>query len=45
MPNAADIDEARVRILVHVLDLADPAALVSEIKSRYERPLKDIFEC
>ena len=41
----ADIDEARVRILVHVLDLADPAALVSEIKSRYERPLKDIFEC
>jgi len=41
----ADIDEARVRILVHVLDLADPAALVSEIKDRYERPLKEIFEC
>lgn len=41
----ADIDEARARILVHVLDLADPAALVSEIKDRYERPLKEIFGC
>jgi multicomponent K+:H+ antiporter subunit E len=39
----ADIDDARIR--VHVLDLADPAALVSEIKDRYERPLKEIFEC
>ena len=39
----ADIDEAR--ILVHVLDLADPNALVSEIKHRYERPLKEIFGC
>ena len=41
----ADIDTARVRIRVHVLDLADPAALVSEIKDRYERPLKEIFRC
>ena len=41
----ADIDEARSRILVHVLDLADPNALVSEIKHRYERPLKEIFGC
>ena len=41
----ADIDEARTRILVHVLDLADPNALVSEIKHRYERPLKEIFGC
>lgn len=39
----ADIDEAR--ILVHVLDLADPGGLVSEIKHRYERPLKEIFGC
>jgi multicomponent K+:H+ antiporter subunit E len=39
----ADIDEAR--ILVHVLDLADPGALVSEIKHRYEQPLKEIFGC
>lgn len=41
----ADIDEGRNRIQVHVLDLADPAALVSEIKDRYEQPLKEIFGC
>jgi multicomponent K+:H+ antiporter subunit E len=31
--------------LVHVLDLDDPGVLVAEIKRRYERPLKEIFEC
>lgn len=41
----ADIDEARTRILVHVLDLDDPAQLIAEIKHRYERPLKEIFGC
>ena len=41
----ADIDDARTRILVHVLDLNDPAQLVAEIKHRYERPLKEIFGC
>jgi multicomponent K+:H+ antiporter subunit E len=41
----ADIDAARARILVHVLDLADPDGLVSEIKHRYERPLKEICGC
>ena len=41
----SDIDEARTRILVHVLDLDDPARLVAEIKHRYERPLKEIFGC
>jgi multicomponent K+:H+ antiporter subunit E len=40
---SVDIDEARTRILVHVLDLADPAALVAEIKRRYERPLNEVF--
>lgn len=40
-----DIDQQRKLILVHVLDLDDPAALVAEIKHRYERPLKEIFEC
>jgi len=38
-----DIDDARTRILVHVLDLEDPAALVAEIKRRYERPLNEVF--
>ena len=41
----ADIDDARTRILVHVLHLDDPAQLVAEIKHRYERPLKEIFGC
>jgi multicomponent K+:H+ antiporter subunit E len=41
----ADIDDARARILVHVLDLQDPDELVAEIKRRYERPLKEIFGC
>jgi len=41
----ADIDEERTRILVHVLDLEDAAALIAEIKHRYERPLKEIFGC
>jgi multicomponent K+:H+ antiporter subunit E len=41
----ADIDDERTRILVHVLDLDDPARLIAEIKERYERPLKEIFGC
>ena len=40
-----DIDEGRTRILVHVLDLNEPAQLIAEIKHRYERPLKEIFGC
>jgi multicomponent K+:H+ antiporter subunit E len=38
------VDESRARIFVHALDCADPAALVSHIKQRYEHPLKEIFE-
>jgi len=41
----ADVDEGRTRILVHVLDLDDPARLVAEIKRRYEQPLREIFGC
>lgn len=32
-------------LLVHGLDLGDPAAAVERIQSRYERPLLEIFEC
>lgn len=32
-------------LLVHGLDVADEAATVNRIKTRYERPLKEIFEC
>jgi multicomponent K+:H+ antiporter subunit E len=42
---SSDIDEARTRVLVHVLDTRDAAGLVAAIKTRYERPLKEIFGC
>ena len=31
-------------LTIHVLDLRDEAALVHEVKQRYERPLREIFE-
>ena len=30
-------------LLLHVLDLADEAALITQVKQRYEAPLKEIF--
>ena len=42
---AAEIDDARTRMLVHVLHTDDPARVVADIKSRYERPLREIFAC
>jgi multicomponent K+:H+ antiporter subunit E len=38
------VDEAGGGILVHALDCADPAAAAADMKSRYERPLMEIFE-
>ena len=38
------LSEDRRSLLVHVLDLEDEAALIAEIKERYEAPLKEIFE-
>lgn len=32
-------------LLVHVLDLDDEAALIQQIKQRYEQPLREMFEC
>jgi multicomponent K+:H+ antiporter subunit E len=34
----------RQHLLVHALDSADPERLVATIKSRYEAPLREIFE-
>ena len=42
---SADVSPDRRTLLVHALDVDDAAALVAEIKQRYERPLKEIFEC
>jgi multicomponent K+:H+ antiporter subunit E len=39
------ISEDRRNLLVHALDMDDEAAAIAEIKSRYEAPLKEIFEC
>jgi multicomponent K+:H+ antiporter subunit E len=41
---SVDVSADRTRLLVHALNLDDPAALVASIKSRYERPLIAIFE-
>jgi len=40
---SVDVRLAERTILVHALDCADPAELVATIKSRYERPLMEIF--
>lgn len=40
---SSEVSEDRRRLLVHVLDAPDPGAVVAQIKSRYERPLKEIF--
>ena len=40
-----DVDQARWVLSLHALDAPDPAALIREIKQRYEAPLKDIFAC
>ena len=41
----AELSDDRRALLVHVLDLEEEAALVERIKSRYEVPLKEIFQC
>ncbi len=41
---SSDLSADRRYLLVHALNEADPAALVAAIKTRYERPLMEIFE-
>ncbi len=42
---AASLSADRRRLLVHALHSGDDQALIAEIKSRYEAPLKEIFAC
>jgi len=42
---SADLSDDRHRLLLHCLDVADPAALVAEVKARYEAPLLEVFPC
>ena len=41
---SADLSSGGHSLLVHCLDAPDPDAVRAEIKSRYERRLKEIFE-
>ncbi|WP_322106360.1 Na+/H+ antiporter subunit E [Paraburkholderia sp. J41] len=41
----AELSDDRTRLVVHVLDLDDEAAIVASIKTRYEAPLMEIFAC
>lgn len=40
---SSDLSADRRYLLVHALNEGDPAALVADIKARYERPLMEIF--
>ncbi len=41
---SADLSADGRVLLVHCLETADPEATVAQIKARYERPLREIFE-
>ncbi len=40
---SAELTDDRCHLLVHALNVDDPAALVADIKARYEQPLMQIF--
>ena len=40
----AEISLDRSMLMLHLLELDDPAAVVARVKTRYERPLMEIFE-
>ncbi|MGD8644357.1 MAG: Na+/H+ antiporter subunit E [Chromatiales bacterium] len=42
---SVDVTDDRRRLLVHCLDAPDQSELIGQIKQRYERPLKEIFQC
>lgn len=42
---SANLSGDRRTLLVHGLDFGDPAAVAERIRSRYERPLLEVFEC
>lgn len=42
---SADLSDDRQTLLVHGLDVDDEAALVEQIKRRYEAPLLEVFAC
>lgn len=41
----SDLSPDRRTLLIHALDVEDPAQAIARIKQRYEKPLQEIFEC
>jgi multicomponent K+:H+ antiporter subunit E len=41
---SAEIRDNHKTLLIHCLDVDDEAALIREIQTRYEQPLKEVFE-
>jgi len=41
---SAELSDDHRHLLVHGLDVDDPAALIAQVKSRYEAPIKELFE-
>ena len=41
---SAELADDRRHLLIHAFDVEDEAALVADIKKRYEAPLRVIFE-
>lgn len=42
---SASLSPDQKTLLVHALDCTDPEQLIATIKTRFETPLKEIFEC
>lgn len=40
----AELSLDRSRLMLHVLEVADEQAIIAHVKTRYERPLMEIFE-
>lgn len=41
---SCELSDDHRHLLVHGLDIGDPQALVDEVKSRYEAPIRELFE-
>ncbi|MEI7446757.1 MAG: Na+/H+ antiporter subunit E, partial [Burkholderiales bacterium] len=41
---SCELSDDHRHLLVHGLDIADPQALVDEVKTRYEAPIRELFE-
>lgn len=42
---SSDLSPDRRTLLIHALDVEDPAQAIARIKQRYEKLLQEIFEC